>query len=261
MASAYLFSFLISRHFRFFLQQRLGKVSLNLSRLRELWELEDKISYRFRNWELFNQALTHKSYTNEVLENSDNHYERLEFLGDSVLDLVLSSLLIKKYPHANEGELSKRRSSLVNENRLAQLGYQFNLGRYLLLGKGEEQTRGRHKHSILACVYEALIGAIYLDGGYRRVARVVHAHFNPLLSFEIKRIAYRDFKSRLQEYVQITFKTVPQYILVREAGPSHNKEFEVNIVINSQSYGTGRGKNKKEAQQRAASATLKQLGC
>lgn len=249
------------RIFRYFFCKQLGKTSVPLSRHRELWELEDKISYRFRHCELFNQALTHKSYANETLEDSDNHYERLEFLGDSVLDLVISSLLIKAYPQSNEGDLSKRRSALVNARSLARIGHQFNVGKYLLLGKGEEQTRGRHKHSILGCTYEAIIGAVYLDGGYEKVAKVVQTHFEPLIHFEVKKAGYRDFKSRLQEYAQSTFKAVPEYVLLRESGPPHSKEFEVNIVIDGKPYGNGRGRSKKEAQQRAASATLKQLGC
>ena len=247
-------------YIRFFIRKSTGRISLKFKRLQELWELEEKISYRFNDWEIFNQALTHKSYANEVLKNKNKNYERLEFLGDSVLDMVISHLLMKKYPESNEGELSKRRSSLVNMKRLAQLAREFDLGKYLLLGKGEEQSLGRSKHSILASVYEAIIGAIYLGGGYNKVSKVIQSHFEHLLSRERKNIPYRDFKSRLQEYVQSTFKTIPEYNLVNESGPPHAKEFEVSIKINGRLYGTGRGKSKKEAQQQAAAATLKQLG-
>jgi len=238
----------------------IGLISLKFTRLQELWELEDKISYRFCDWELLNQALTHKSYANEVFKSMGKDYERLEFLGDSVLDMVISHLLMEKYPESNEGELSKLRSSLVNTKRLAQRARQFNLGKYLLLGKGEDQSQGRSKHSILACVYESILGAIYLDGGHKKVSKVIRSHFDPLLFSKRKKVVYRDFKSRLQEYVQGIFKTVPEYNLMKESGPPHNKEFEINIRINGQTYGTGRGKNKKEAQQRAAAVTLKQLG-
>jgi ribonuclease-3 len=193
-------------------------------------------------------------------ENVGNHYERLEFLGDSVLDMVISHLLMKKYPDSDEGELSKRRSSLVNKKTLAKMARALNLGEYLQLGKGEEQNLGRSKHSILACVYEALVGAMYLDGGYKKVSRVIQSHFESMLSFEAKKPAYRDFKSLLQEHAQSTFRTIPEYNLVKESGPPHDRKFEITIQINGQTYGTGQGKSKKDAQQRAAAATLEQLG-
>lgn len=222
--------------------------------------MEDKIGYRFRDWALLNRALTHKSYDNEVHKNIGNHYERLEYLGDSVLDLVISLLLMEKFPGANEGDLSKRRSFLVNTRKLAHVSRQFGLGKYLLLGKGEESSHGRSKHSILACVYESVVGAIFLDRGYRKAVQVVRGHFEPLLSSKRRKVGYRDFKSVLQEYAQSTFKTVPEYKLVKEVGPPHAREFEVTIHLNGKVYGSGRGKSKKHAQQRAAAATLKQLG-
>lgn len=249
----------LQRHFSFFLKKTLGRSSLKFNRLQELWELEDKIYYRFSDWELFNQALTHKSYAHEMLKDESNHYERLEFLGDAVLDTVISHLLMKRYPQASEGELSKHRSSLVNTKRLAYLARQLGLGRYIHLGKGEDQSQGRFKPTILTCVYEAILGAIYLDGGYKKASLVIKRHFHTLLSSENKKAIYRDYKSRLQEYVQSNFKTTPEYLVVKESGPAHKKEFEITIQINGQLYGKGRGKNKKEAQQRAALATLKQL--
>jgi ribonuclease-3 len=248
------------RNFRYYLRKICGEISIKRIRLQKLWELEDKISYQFADWELLNQALTHKSYAYEVLKNNIKHYEMLEFLGDAVLDMVISHLLMKKYPEATEGELSKNRSSLVNTKRLSILAGQFGLGHYILLGKGEEQSQGRSKATILTCVYEALIGAIYLDGGFKKVARVIHSHFEQLLSHKLSKGIYRDFKSRLQEYSQGTFKTIPEYHLLSESGPPHAKEFAIHIKINGKGYGSGRGKSKKEAQQRAAMATLKQLG-
>jgi ribonuclease-3 len=184
----------------------------------------------------------------------------LEFLGDAVLDMVISHLLMKKYPEATEGELSKSRSSLVNTKRLSILARQFDLGKYILLGKGEDQSQGRSKPTILTCAYEAIIGAIYLDGGFNKVAKVIHSHFAQLISHKLSKVIYRDFKSRLQEYVQGTLKTIPEYQVLSESGPPHAKEFEIHIKINGKSYGSGRGKSKKQAQQRAAMATLKQLG-
>ena len=250
----------LRRNLRYFLRKCLGKVVLDFDRLQKLWKLEDKISYQFSNLELLNQALTHKSYAYESLKNNCKHYEMLEFLGDSVLDMVISHLLMQKYPEASEGELSKNRSSLVNTRRLSILARQFCLGEYILLGKGEDQSQGRSKPTILSCVYEAVIGAIYVDGGFKKVTTVIHTHFKQLVTHKLTRGIYRDFKSRLQEYVQSTFKTIPEYHVLSESGPPHAKEFEVTIKINGKFYGTGRGKNKKEAQQCAAMATLKQIG-
>lgn len=250
----------LMRNLRYFLRKSCGKVSVECNRLQKLWKLEDKIFYQFSDWELLNQALTHKSYAYEVLKNNGKHYEMLEFLGDAVLDMVISHLLMKKYPEATEGELSKSRSSLVNTKRLSILARQFGLGEYILLGKGEDQSQGRSKPMILTCVYEALIGAIYLDGGFDKVAKVIHSHFEQLLSHKLSKGIYRDFKSRLQEYVQGTLKTIPEYHVLSESGPPHAKEFAIHIKINGKAYGSGRGKSKKEAQQRAAMATLKQLG-
>jgi ribonuclease-3 len=260
MPSKLRYSRLLRRHCRFFLHKAFGRTPAEFGRAQQLWALEDEILYRFRDWALLNQALTHKSYDNEMQENRGNHYERLEFLGDSVLDTAISHLLMQEYPDSDEGELSKRRSSLVNKKRLAQLARSLNVGKYVRLGKGEEQNLGRSKHSILACVYEALVGAVYLDGGYKKVYKVIQSHFNDLLSFEQKKPAYRDFKSRLQEHVQSTFRTIPEYNLVKESGPPHDRKFEIAIQINGKTYGTGKGKSKKDAQQRAAAATLKQLG-
>jgi len=250
----------LRRQGRFFLRKTLGLTPLEFERVQQLWEIEDRISYRFCDWGLLNQALTHKSYDNEMQESAGNHYERLEFLGDAVLDMVISHMLMEKYPDSDEGELSKQRSSLVNMNRLAEVARSFNVGKYVQLGKGEEQSLGRSKDSILACLYEALVGAMYLDGGYKKVSKAVQSHFDSLLSFERKQHAYRDFKSLLQEQVQSTSKTIPEYNLVKELGPPHDRKFEITIQINGKTYGTGRGKSKKDAQQRAAAATLKQLG-
>lgn len=260
MPSKARYKLFLRRQGRFLLRKTLGLTPLDFARAQELWELEDRISYRFGDWGLLNQALTHKSYDNETQESMGNHYERLEFLGDSVLDMVISHLLMIKHPDSDEGELSKRRSSLVNTKRLAHLARRLSVGKYIQLGKGEEQNLGRSKDSILACVYEALVGAIYLDGGFKKVSKVLQLHFEPLLSCKQRKPAYRDFKSRLQEHVQSTLRTIPEYNLVKETGPPHDRKFEISIQIQGKTYGTGRGRSKKDAQQRAAAATLKQLG-
>ncbi|MCX8012209.1 MAG: ribonuclease III [Desulfobacterota bacterium] len=248
------------RLFLYYLKKSFGKVSLDLARLEKLWELEDKVYYRFSDWDLLNQALTHKSYAYEISPNFRNHYEVLEFLGDSVLDMVISQLLIKNYPRATEGELSRSRSLLVNTYRLTRIAREINLGGYLLLGKGEDQDQGRFKPTILTCAYEALIGAIYLDGGLRKVTRVIRNHFNKLFSHRLNQEIFHDYKSQLQEYVQSSLKTIPEYHLLQESGPPHAKKFVIQIKINGKVYGIGHGRNKKEAQQKAAQATLKQLG-
>jgi ribonuclease III len=164
------------------------------------------------------------------------------------------------FPHFAEGDLTKLRSSIVNEKRIAEIARLMNLGDFLLLGKGEDSTDGRRKSSILADTYEALIAAIYLDGGYKRTFKVVKKHFSVILSAAHKgNLLNRDYKSQLQEYSQKIFKDTPAYTVVGTSGPDHNKSFEVTITIKSQIWGKGTGKSKKEAAQKAAHAALGKL--
>ncbi|SFM59974.1 ribonuclease III [Thermodesulforhabdus norvegica] len=227
-------------------------------------ELEEILGYNFKNPELLEQALTHRSYAYEHNldpKNSDN--ERLEFLGDAVLGLAMSHLLWHRYPHYSEGELSRLRSAVVNETELAHIARKLNVGRFLLLGKGEENTGGREKPSILADAVEAVLGAIYLDGGWESVLKVVEEHFVPLLEAfsaedplaEID----KDYKTKLQEWAQAQFKKTPVYRLDREEGPDHDKTFYVSVLIDTEVVGRGRGRSKKEAQQRAAQVAYKRL--
>ena len=226
-------------------------------RILKLKNLQKNISYSFKKPSLLNQALTHKSYANENLDKEYRDNERLEFLGDAVLDLIISHLLMDNFPQHTEGDLTKLRSALVNERRIADLARKLNLGEFLLLGKGEDSTEGKNKNSILANIYEALIAAIYLDSGYKSAFRIVKRHFTDILSSAQQGSPYyRDFKSQLQEYTQSVFKTTPRYVLVKESGPDHNKSFAVNVILNNEVCGNGLGKSKKDAEQKAAQDAL-----
>ena len=209
------------------------------------------LGYSFRNQLLLNSAFTHKSYANEKSENLKNN-ERFEFLGDSVLDLVVSDYTIRHFQDYSEGTLSKVRAAVVNEQCLAGLARQLDIGNYLLLGKGEEQSGGRDKTSILADAFEAIVGAVYFDGGMDSAMKV----FLPLLLDDIQKFAVRnsfwDCKSELQEFTQNRMNCIPSYRIFRESGPDHNKTFHVEVLINNKSFGVGIGKSKKEAEQAAA---------
>ena len=229
-------------------------------RKKELKRLQKRISYSFKKLSLLNQAFTHKSYANENQEQECKDNERLEFLGDAVIDLIIGHLLMDDFPQHHEGDLTKLRSAIVNEKRFADLARKLNLGEFLLLSKGEDATGGRDKNSILADTYEALIAAIYLDGGFKRVFKALKKHFADILSAANQGSLYfRDFKSELQEYTQSVFKTTPKYVLVRKSGPDHNKTFEVNITFKNKVWGKGIGKSKKDASQKAAQKALGKL--
>lgn len=201
-------------------------------------------------------ALTHRSYANEnaVLGCADN--ERLEFLGDAVLQLCTSNLLMRLFPGEAEGPLSKRRTSIVNERPLAELARQLDLGSFVLLGKGEENSGGRVKSSILSDTYEAVIAAVYLDGGYRAANRFIERFFAPLIREEKEAFIYRDYKSDLQELAQGRYRFIPRYELVGESGPDHDKTFEMEVRVADVVSIRARGKNKKEAEQEAARLAL-----
>ncbi|MZG54101.1 MAG: ribonuclease III [Nitrospinae bacterium] len=223
--------------------------------MKELSSLQNKINFKFSDLELLNKALTHKSYANEK-SKSLKHNERLEFLGDSVLDILVSDFLVHKYSDFAEGILSKIRAAVVNESCLAKLARKINLGDYLLLGKGEDLSGGRNKPSILADAFEALAGAVFRDGRLDAASNI----FLPLLIEEIENTAeswsFRDFKSDLQEYTQNKLVCIPSYKVVREMGPDHAKEFEVVVMIKNEVQGKGLGKSKKEAEQAAAKIAM-----
>jgi ribonuclease-3 len=212
---------------------------------------ENKIHYQFKDRKYLEEALRHSSYVNEQPEENLRDNERLEFLGDAVLNLVISHMLMAKDPSLNEGDLSQIRAGLVNESRLADLAREIDIGTFILLGKGEDQTNGRDKNSILADAFEAVMAAIYLDGGFRQVFQILEFHFNPLLDhIDWPQTAF-DYKSRLQELVQTSHKAIPRYTVIEESGPDHNKTFRIKVrVLDIEAE--GQGKSKKMAEQDAA---------
>lgn len=212
-------------------------------------ELEKIIGYTFQNKALLKQALTHSSYANEQKIRKNGDYERLEFLGDAVLEMISSEFLFKENPDMPEGKLTKLRSSLVCEPALAQCAKEIDLGSYILLGKGEEATGGRNRDSITSDVCEALIGALYLDGGYP----VAHTFIHKFVLSDIEhRILFYDSKTVLQEIIQTKPNQKLVYELIEEIGPDHNKEFVVEARLNGEKIGFGQGKTKKAAEQKAA---------
>ena len=218
----------------------------------ELKELEKKLGYEFSEKRLLGQAVTHSSFSNEQKINKYKNYERLEFLGDAVLELLSSRFFFETYPDMSEGEMTRLRSSMVCEPALAFCARDLDLGKYILLGKGEEATGGRKRDSIISDVMEAVIGAIYLDGGLLEADKFVRKFI--LSDLENKQLFY-DSKTLLQEQVQKEGRTLT-YELVSESGPDHEKVFVVEAVIDGKTVGRGQGRNKKTAQQQAAYQVL-----
>ncbi|MDO5416014.1 MAG: ribonuclease III [Lachnospiraceae bacterium] len=216
---------------------------------REIRELETIIGYHFQNNRLLSHAMTHSSYANEHRWEKARCNERLEFLGDAVLEVVSSEFLFGAYPKMPEGDLTKTRASLVCEPTLAYCAEEIHLGEFLLLGKGEEATGGRFRHSVVSDAMEALIGAIYLDGGFANAKEFIHRFI--LNDMEHKKLFY-DSKTILQELVQSRFAEPLSYELLKEEGPDHNKSFEVRAMIGEQEVGRGTGRTKKAAEQVAA---------
>lgn len=221
-------------------------------------ELQSKIGYRFQNRDLLKQALTHSSFANEQKINKLKNYERLEFLGDAVLELVSSEFLFKENPQMPEGQLTKLRASMVCEPALAYCAKDIDLGSYMLLGKGEETTGGRYRSSITSDVMEAIIGAIFLDGGIEEAKKYIYRF---ILSDLENKILFLDSKTILQEEIQKKKDAQLRYELVSENGPDHNKEFAVEAYLNDVLIGSGSGRTKKAAEQQAAyEALLKMKG-
>ena len=214
------------------------------------------LHYSFKNQELLSRAFRHPSYVYEKDDLGVSDNQRLEFLGDAVINLAISHLLMESFPAMKEGDLSKYRASLVSESGLHYVARGLRLGDYLLLGKGEERTNGRKKPSILTDALEALIGAIYLDGGFTDALRVIGRIFSPLLNKMGLDGSINDFKTGLQEYSQEAFQSIPEYRLERETGPDHNKTFYVAVYLKGDVVGRGKGKSKKEAEQKAAEEAL-----
>lgn len=225
--------------------------------MRELFEeLEKKTGYRFKDRHLLHQAMTHSSYSNERHWDKLECNERLEFLGDAVLELVSSDFLYHKYPDRKEGELTKLRASMVCEPSLAYCAKDLSLEKYLLLGKGEEATGGRNRPSIISDAMEALIGAIYLDGGFTSAKEFVHRFI--LNDIEDKQLFF-DSKTILQEIVQSEYKEGIRYEMIGESGPDHNKTFQYAVYIGEEKFGIGTGRTKKAAEQSAAYESILKL--
>ena len=221
----------------------------------DLSELEKKLSYKFRDKHFIFEALCHRSFVNEQFDPDLRDNERLEFLGDAVLNLVIGHMLMQYYPDLEEGGLSRLRSSLVNESQLAGVSRALDLGLYIQLGKGEIQSNGGEKKSILSDTFEAVIAAVYLDGGFDAVFKISERHFSSLLHNIADSDANNDYKSLLQELVQGTHRITPRYTVIQESGPDHDKTFRVQLNV-LKLLTEGAGKSKKRAEQDAARKAL-----
>ena len=229
----------------------------------ELEPLEQRIGYRFRDRGLLEHALTHRSRVHEDASGGVFDNESLEFLGDSVLGFVVADMLFRQFPHHNEGQKSKLKASIVSAAALARLAERLGLGEFLILGRGEEKTGGRLKHAIIADCYEALIAAIYLDGGIVPAQGFIQRQFQGLIE-EARRSGVHaafteDYKSALQEWLQREGRGLPTYRLAAEIGPAHRRRFEVEILVGGEVLAKAEGKTKKEAAQTAAKAALTRL--
>jgi ribonuclease-3 len=232
-----------------------GGARLHPGRRQELENLAQRLDYRFQNLELLDQALRHSSYAHENPESGPSN-ERLEFLGDAVLALTVSALLLARFPGSSEGDLSRVRAALVNARQLANLARRLGLGAHLLLGRGEERQAGREKPSLQANALEAVLAAVYLDGGAEAAARLTESWFSPLVETALP---WQDFKTSLQEFTQARYKASPSYHLLAESGPGHARHFQVEVRLKDLPLARGEGRTKKEAAQAAASRALEIL--
>ncbi|MEW6055897.1 MAG: ribonuclease III [Bdellovibrionota bacterium] len=222
-------------------------------------ELANTLGYAFQNLGLLELACIHKSFGNEQraaesVQTRDN--ERFEFLGDAILDLIVSKILLETYPESSEGDLSKMRAGLVNEKSLAKVAKSLNLGDYVWLGKGESQTGGREKDSILASTFEAVVAAVFLDGGFETAEAWVRGQFLERIKSPRESEAHHDYKTKLQELVQARHKSAPKYEVVQSTGPDHDRTFEVQLLVNGLVVSAAKGKSKKDAEQQAARLAL-----
>jgi ribonuclease-3 len=229
------------------------------TRAEELKKLQDRLGYSFGDIGLLNTALTHSSYANEKGLPRDEYNERLEFLGDAVLQMATSEFLYNRFRDKPEGFLTKLRASLVRGQALGPYAAGLGLGDFLLMGKGEEASGGRKRESILADAFEAVVGSMYLDGGYAAARDFINRYINEKICRLPSGGLGTDFKTALQEKVQASGGQGVQYRLVSEEGPDHDKTFRVRVCIGNRAYGEGTGKSKKEAEQRAAKKTLERL--
>lgn len=220
--------------------------------------LEERLGYAFTDTDLLREALTHTTYVNEHRESAGRDNQRLEFLGDTVINAIITARLFHLFPEEKEGPLTKKRAELINEGALSRIACHLGIGRHLLLGRGEEMDGGRRKSSLLADAYEAVVGAMFLDSGFERAAAVVGRHYEAALG-AFEEVSITDYKSLLLEHCQSQFKALPRITVVDERGPEHEKEFEVSVSMDGRVIGRGAGKNKKQAAQEACKEALRYL--
>ncbi|RNC70084.1 MAG: ribonuclease III [Desulfuromonadales bacterium] len=224
-----------------------------------LESLETVIGYRFDDRDLLVEALTHRSFVNESRDKVMRDNERLEFFGDAVIGLLVGKMLLARFPESREGMLARMKASLVGEETLARLAGAIGLGNHLRLGRGEERSGGRERKSLLANTYEALLAAVYLDGGIAPAERIVEAAFGPLLGGVAAGTDGRDFKTEFQEAAQIRYGVPPTYAVTDTVGPPHDRRFTVAAYVGDERLGVGSGRSKKEAEQAAARECLGRL--
>jgi ribonuclease III len=224
-------------------------------------DFEQMLGYKFREPELLARALTHKSYANERRETSSSHNERLEFLGDTVLGFVIGELIYRSFPNLQEGALSKIKAHLVSAVTLSGKGRALGIGRFLRMGAGEARSGGAEKLSLLADGFEAVVAAIYLDGGLSAAEAFLRRVFGPdVTGIDIGDLSFQDYKTALQEAAQALGLPLPEYRIVDEYGPDHEKVFVIQVFWNGEAFAYGRGPSKREAQRKAAKEALKKLG-
>lgn len=221
-------------------------------------DLQKQLAHEFKNLDLLELAFVHRSFVNENHEINESN-ERLEFLGDAVLELITTEFLFAEFPKKPEGELTALRSALVKGETLAEVSRELNLGQHLKLSKGEAKSGGAEKPYLLANVFEAVLGAVYLDGGFEKAREIVHKFLLPKLSQIIESNAQVDAKSEFQEIAQARLAITPEYRVLHESGPDHDKIFEMGAYVGKDLFGRGKGASKQEAEQAAAEAALKKL--
>ncbi|MBI3244442.1 MAG: ribonuclease III [Chloroflexi bacterium] len=224
-----------------------------------LAELQQQAGFTFHNVELLRRALTHRSYLNEHAEESEDN-ERLEFLGDAVLDFLVGAMLYHRFPEMQEGQLTRLRSALVRAEQLAGLARQLELGQYIRLGKGEDDAGGRERDTLLGDVFEAILGGLYLDSGLEAVKEFVERLLLPVAAEVAREQSDIDAKSYFQEWAQSELNHTPQYVTVSAEGPDHEKTFAVEVRVNGEVYGAGAGRSKQAAARAAAMDALKRVG-
>jgi ribonuclease-3 len=232
--------------------------AVSAERRKELQLFQNQANIRFKSLELLNLAFSHRSYANESNENIDNN-EKLEFFGDSVLGLVVSEYLLMSLLDKKEGDLAKIKSFVVSEDSLADIAKRLRIDNFILIGRGEEYSGGRSKKALLADAMEAIIGAYYLDSGFKAARAFIRDQLVPEINKVLENRHRKDYKTLLQEYVQKKHKTYPRYRTVQRSGPDHNKTFWIEVGIGNKTFGPGMGKNKKEAEQNAAGIAYKAL--